>query len=414
LWLIRRPNCITGWFLYFFYAWDLISYTLDPKAFLQKRGSLLGKNFAALGRIIVGEYDQVVEIIQSPQKRGAFLGRARLVPSKFAKFFPLFLSDEGAGGGALHSKLHNHFWVEFVPPAMARVVEQDAVFTGYLKEGIRAQMSNKKTQNMEIQKMTVRYIFHAFIGAPLSDSEVDTVYSLFFAANPLSAYIVGGTKPFSGLTALFQCSRRKGIRQITDVILKSPLMADYVPSDETGNQSEEDYAAMIFSILGIAGIVGTSGLLIQVLTAIPKDAVIDLEDKKEVMFAVLEAARIRAPVNTVNLILSAAMTMTVNGAEKIIPAGSVVGGSIGLASLDAAMFEQPDTFNHHRDNLVKMVLNFNAIGYEATGAGTRQCPGRNVAMKMACDILTLSRNPDTYRGVNSANVHGHYDLHASP
>ena len=142
------------------------------------------------------------------------------------------------------------------------------------------------------------------------------------------------------------------------------------------------------------------------------------------MFAVLEAARMRAPVNTVNLILSAAMTMTVNGAEKIIiPAGSVVGGSIGLASLDAGMFEQPDTFNHHRDNLVKMVLNFNAVGYEATGAGTRQCPGRSVAMKMACDILTLSRNPDTYRGVNSAleqaggidkSLHGHYDLYGSP
>ena len=116
---------------------------------------------------------------------------------------------------------------------------------------------------------------------------------------------------------------------IKNLIIESPLMSDYVPMAQTGNQSKEDFAEMIFSILGIAGVIGTSNLLLEVLTAIPVNAQIDLDDKKDVMFAVLEAARKRAPVNTVNVILTQAKTMIVNGKETIIPAGTVVGGSIG-------------------------------------------------------------------------------------
>jgi len=369
--------------------------------------------------VIVGEYDLLVGIIQSPQKRGYFVGTFLLVPRMLAKCFSLFLSDEDAGGSALHASLHNYFWADFVPPAMARIEEQEVVFTGYLKSGIVAQQSSEKTQRMEIEKMTIRYIFHAFIGTPLSDdsSQVDVIHSLMFSKSPMFNYVLGGTKPFSTLTACFQCGRNKDIRTIKNLIIESPLMSDYVPMAQTGNQSKEDFAEMIFAILGIAGVAGTSNLLLEVLTAIPVNAPIDLGDKKDVMFAVLEAARMRAPVNTVNVILPQAKTMIANGKETIIPAGAVVGGSIGLASLDPAMFEQPDTFNHHRDNLVKMVVNFNAVGFDPVGAGTRQCPGRNVAMKIASDVLTLSRNPDTFKAQNSnidRSVHGHYDLLAPP
>lgn len=178
--------------------------------------------------------------------------------------------------------------------------------------------------------MTIRYIFHAFIGTPLSDSsQVDVIHSLLFSKSPMFNYVVGGTKPFSTLTACFQCGKNKDIMTIKNLIIESPLMSDYVPMAQTGNQSKEDFAEMIFSILGIAGVIGTSNLLLEVLTAIPVNAQIDLDDKKDVMFAVLEAARKRAPVNTVNVILTQAKTMIVNGKETIIPAGTVVGGSIG-------------------------------------------------------------------------------------
>ena len=370
-----------------------MAYPGNPKAFLQERSRLLGKNFTALGRIIVGEYNQVVEIIQSPQKRGPFLGPAELVPCQFAKNFPLFQSDEDAGGGKLHSHLHNHYWADLVPPAVALIKKQEAVFTGYLKEGLAAVMitCSEETKTMEIQKMTIRYIFHAFLGAPIDPSEVDLIHTLLFA---VGNYFSGGMKPFSMLDTCFPSSRTKDIRQIVNLIIKSPLMSDYVPSTETGNQSEEDYAQMIFDVLSIAAVTGTSTLLIEILTGIPENAAIDLDNEKDVMFAVLEATRRSPPVLIVNGILPEAKTMTVNGKEHIIPAGAVVGASIGLASLDPDIFEKPDTFNHHRDNLIKMVVHFNALGYNPVGAGTRQCPGRNVAMKIACDVLTLSRDPE--------------------
>jgi hypothetical protein len=67
------------------------------------------------GRIIVGEYNQAVDIIQSPQKLGAFLGPARLMPRKFSKCLLVFLSDGDAGEErALHSRLHDHLWVDFL------------------------------------------------------------------------------------------------------------------------------------------------------------------------------------------------------------------------------------------------------------------------------------------------------------
>ena len=391
LWLICHPKCISSLVLTLFYTFDLITYSINPKKFLQNRSRILGKNFAALGRVIIGEYEQVVSIIESPQKRGYFLGRARLAPNKVAQNFPLFLSDEAAGGTPLHATLHTHFWETLVPPVLQRINDdEDGAFDNYISSGVKNAATGSK-QKEEIAKMTVRYMFHAFFGAPLSDeSLVNAVHSLLFAASPTQSYVTGATKPFATLVACFQGSRRRAFRKVQDWILESPLLSNYVPSAENGNQSKTDYAQMIFSVVGIAGILGTSNLLLNVL-AIPQDASIDMNNKKQVMNAVLESARVKAPVNTVNAILVEERSMVVNGKERRIPAGSVVGGSIGLASLDPAVFPSPDTYNHERENLVKAVINFNAVGFNVVGAGTRQCPGRNVAMKIASDVLLASR-----------------------
>jgi len=105
-------------------------YSLNPKEFLTKRASILGSNFASLGRIIVGEYDKTAEIIQSPQCRSNFLGRAKLYPNKMSENFLLFLSDLEAGGNETHRNLHKMLWMSVVPSAMARL--SMPVFKNYL------------------------------------------------------------------------------------------------------------------------------------------------------------------------------------------------------------------------------------------------------------------------------------------
>lgn len=103
--------------------------------------------------------------------------------------------------------------------------------------------------------------------------------------------------------------------------------------------------------------------------------------------AVLEAGRINSPVNNINIILSEPTPFNVNGESIIFPNGTVVAASLGLGSLDPKVFPNPQKFDHKRSNLLSQILNYNGIGYNPTGDGTRVCPGRNIALTMAADVL---------------------------
>ena len=130
----------------------------------------------------------------------------------------------------------------------------------------------------------------------------------------------------------------------------------------------------------------------NVVQRVPKDANINLNNEHEVLLAMLEAARINAPVNNVNVILTEEKSMTINNKVVTLPTGSVVAGSIGLASVDPNQFENPLEFNHLRDNLMSYILNFNSVGFDKVGLGTRVCPGRNVALKIVKKVLFKSRD----------------------
>jgi len=380
-----------------FYFLDLLQYSSNPKKFLQKRQAIFGQNFAALGRIIVGDYNDVKEFMQAPQKRSNYLGRVRLMPRKFSKNFPLFLSDQGAGGSALHETIHNHFWADIVPSAVALIDSKETEFSQYLQDGVKIiQNGNEKEATEEISKMTIRYMFHSFFGAPLTERLLSDVFVLSQTNGLFSSILLGGVKPFVYFTHCCQCSRSSKIKRVMEFILGSPLLADYVPGEANGNQNSEDYAAMLLDVVIIAAIGGTTNLVVQVINAIPDDAKIDLNDDKDVMMAVLEAARRKSPVNTVNLVIPEERNLVVNGKERTIPANTLLGVSIGLASLDGSVFAAPDVFNHKRENLLKAVINFNHAGYSPEGAGTRQCPGRNIAIKYASDVLKLSRTKNYY------------------
>ncbi len=149
--------------------------------------------------------------------------------------------------------------------------------------------------------------------------------------------------------------------------------------------------------MGIAGCVGTSQLCYQVLDAIPTDYDINLSDKMEVTRAVLEAARMKAPVNNVNVILQNPLSLVIKGKEYTFTKGTPVAASIGLSSVDAQEFENPHTFDPERENLLSSTINFNHVGYSAVGAGKRQCPGRNIAIRLASDLLVQSRSvPESF------------------
>uniref|UniRef100_A0A7S3QBI4 Cytochrome P450 n=1 Tax=Chaetoceros debilis TaxID=122233 RepID=A0A7S3QBI4_9STRA len=396
LWLILHPNFITRFFLWFFYVFEVLAYSINPKSFLNSRSDVLGKNYAALGKIIIGDYRLVAGIIEGAQKRGAFLGRARLAHKKVASAFPLFLSDEGAGGTSLHSTIHQNIWA-LAQPALDRAHGPE--FDKYVEDGVR---EYKRTQkNGALNDMTAKYVFHAVFGAPLPNKkELKNIQTLFIGNFPWSSYVFGAVKPFSALFHCFQCSRTSRIKRLKEVVLATPLLLGYVPSEANGHLSADEYAEMLVSVCGIAGILGTSNLIKNVAKAIPENVSIDLSDQREVMRAVLEAARIRAPVNNVNVLTTTVKTMRVNNKLKTLPMNTVFAGSIGLACFDESVFANPKKYDHKRENIEKAVLNFNHVGFSPEGAGTRQCPGRNIAMKLAADFLIGLRTPAFVENIN--------------
>jgi hypothetical protein len=400
LWLITHSNCITKILLHILYSIDVLLYSIGPRAFLLRRRDIFGPNFASLGRIIIGEYDIVASIINSPQKRGPFLGRAKLYPSGLPQNFPLLLSDKDAGGGDTHATLHQYVWESLIPPAMIRL--DDPAFDRYLQDCVGKLMSGGgnlgvKETRVIVRQTTIQYIFHAILGLPLSQAQISDVYTLFFSQSPTSDYVLGILKPWSFAFHHFPCcclqnTRTKLISSLTQFIVDSPALANYVQSQDNANLTKQEYAEVLLAVSGIAGCLGTSNLLLNVLNEIPKDYDIDLDSKMEVTLAVLEAARIRAPVNNVNVILQNKLQLDINSKGHTFPPGTVVAASIGTASNDLAKFKDPHKFNPKREHLMSANLNFNHVGFNPVGAGTRQCPGRNIAVRAASQLLKISRS----------------------
>lgn len=388
LWLILHPNCFTNLILSFLYFIDLLVYTINPQRFLTARSKSLGLNYASLGKIITGEYAECADIISKPQSRGFYLGRARLNQRYVHKKFLLSLSDQSAGGTGLHATLHEHVWRDLAPYA-ERIIERDAAqFDKYILDGL------KGDDYASFLKMAAKCIFHAFSGEAPSSAVVNAAVGLFIKNSPTSSYIGGALNPVAKfIPNCLRGKRRKQLKTLTDFFLASPLMQDGdIVKPEFEMKSNAEYAELLAVILGLAGTLGTGNLCLNVVQRVPKDANIDLNNDHEVLLAMLEAARINAPVNNINVILTEEKSMTINNKVVTLPIGSVVAGSIGLASVDPNQFENPLEFNHLRDNLMSYILNFNSVGFDKIGLGTRVCPGRNVALTIVKKVLFKSRD----------------------
>ena len=97
--------------LTFFYTVEVVIYSLRPQGFLTRRQKAVGPNFAALGKLIVGEYREVAPRLMGPQARGPYLGpylgRLRLLEDRFSPYFLLFLSNQPGPEEKLHHQVRD-------------------------------------------------------------------------------------------------------------------------------------------------------------------------------------------------------------------------------------------------------------------------------------------------------------------
>lgn len=399
LWLLLHPNFLTNFFLNtVFYNLDLVEYSkVGPKNFLMARSKTMkSKNFAALGRLIVGDFEDVAEIIEEPQKRSTYLGRAKLNPKRMSDTFMLFLSDaeaiamESKKGmdKETHATLHEHFVKDVVPVAMKRISSNEETFKNYVKEGIenmRKAKAENKPPDVELGRMVVKYIVHAFLGAQ-SDEMVKTMEALIISTDPKTSLVAPASLPIPDCLI---GGRVKNIDFAVEYILNSEFMAKYEPNESNVHQPKETYARLIMEIMGIAGILGTSGLVGNIVSQVPEDLIVNFNNHQEVFKVVLEAGRMKTPVNNVNILLPEKKKFKIHGKERTLPKNTLVAGNLCLASLDPDRFADPHTFDHTRSNLVKDAILFHSNGYEV--GGKRGCPGRGIATKLAGDFLTMMR-----------------------
>jgi hypothetical protein len=84
-------------------------------------------------------------------------------------------------------------------------------------------LKEKKAVFPEVQKLTIRYIFHAIFSSPVTDSQVDLIQDLFIKASPTSDYVTGALNPIGALVCCCQGSRNKAITEVKEIILQSPV-----------------------------------------------------------------------------------------------------------------------------------------------------------------------------------------------
>ncbi len=387
-WLLKHPNAFTRWLLGLFYDADATTYTLiGAQTFLTRREALLGPNFVALGKLILGGYDDVARHILKPQKRGAYLGRFRLVEDRLSEYFLLFISDQGAGGGEVFEQVYETVWDLMLGPAVERTQEPEAlaeidkfVETAYAL----GNPPQEKAVAKDLQEMIIRYMIRVILKVELNDGQLEVLHPLAFGAKPSESFILSIARPFA--RDKVPSKVQAGEALFIDLVEKSPVMAGFDAANKY-NLDRRQFVEALFQMIAVAGFLGSENLANSVLTKTPPECEIDVENAEAVEKAVLEVARRWSPVNNVNVIAQEPVTVAIKGKAHTFPVGTVMALSIGIANLDPKEFPKPKEFDPERANLCPHFLSFNAVGDE----GARRCPGRGVAVAMASQLLVAWR-----------------------
>jgi hypothetical protein len=378
-----------------YYAEDMgLARTGDLEFFLKRKAECGGGggNFATYGKLMIGEYNDIARLLQTPQVRGAHLGRGFLTPDRLPQQFMLALDDPGTGTeqseSGVHQILHDFAWYDTIGKAQARINSDETTkaalesyITRLITEVTEAGEDAAAVKNA-VQFFTCRYMMKALFDLDYNDAHVAKLQMLWQAPGAALASIFIGMVPdeqFAGIKQLLD--------SISADIAASPALVHYEPSENNFNLTREEWANELMYIVGIAAKGGGANLAHNLFSKMPSTYEVDPSNHEEMAKVVLEAGRIKSPVNGVNLILQEPTDFEIGGEVKTFPEGTVVFLCIALGSLDEKVFPDPHTFDHTRDNLMSNILNFNSVGYDAEAVGTRVCPGRNIAFKMAMDVL---------------------------
>lgn len=355
----------------------------------------MGPNYAALGRLIVGEYYAVATLIKNPQNQGVFLRSARLLRNRLPADFLLFLSDKEAGVSGQHKAFHDYIWNSLLiqaqdrspEPRLQKLIDELVHFAHQY-----GNTPDAKSISPNVQRMVIRYLMLVILEVTVNETQVEAIRKLFCTGGSTADYIFKTITPYA-LPNFMLHSLQNNIDEIVLLIQSSPVLKDYFPSVANHYLSKQQWSYLLLSIVGMAVLKNGVDLATYVLSEIPSDFPIDTSDNILVQRAVLEIARCHAPVNMVNVITPQFMSFEVAGKACDFPKGTLLAACIGLANQDIRQFPDPAAFNPDRDNLMSALISFNLVDFHATGyAGRHTCPGRNIVLSMCADLLVTWRN----------------------
>jgi len=377
------------------YDADLFEYAGDIRCFMKFRSHLCGgktRNFASLGRLIIGDYDQVIGLISSEnQIRGPYIGAMRMREDRVRPFLSLTISD-----GDVHASVRMALIDHIILPAQERI-KSDASVGVLLEKYVKAFVTsasligkglNPIPLRHTIDTFAIRWIMKAVFDLDIDDGVVDLMKYLF-RGNIQDSFFSYHVEPFATKTTsdeqaqdLVNAFERLGLI-IQD---SSPLLA-YDHQRGNASMTKKDFSLMLGELIG-ANVIALGIMIESMFEFIPDDHFINHTDPIEVESAVLELARLRAPVDHVTTLLSKEAVFNVGGENKTFPAGTAVSSNLALANWDSNIFVDPMKFNHTRFNLRSHTVSFAYQGYNPSKMPRRSCPGKNIAMKAGSDVLT--------------------------
>ena len=259
LFLIRHPNFLTNFLLSVFHFFDLLAVAVQGvKEVLEYRHKHIGPNFAAFGMLSVGDYDEVVSLIDSPQRRGNFLGPIRMMPGRFPEKFLISLSDEGGGGSDMHQVLHDFMWETLSKPAFERLSQPE--LSGYIEElikDLKMKVADKNPTNKDVtplvQRMVIKYIMHSLFDVRVTESQIKKLSKLFYTGGLRENYTAHGIKAIN-LPNCFVRDISEDFAEIAKLIEESPSLKDYEPSAANNYVSKKEWSEVMATVMGVAAL----------------------------------------------------------------------------------------------------------------------------------------------------------------
>lgn len=386
---------------------------MDPYYLSWKRMAF-GENFIAAGQVVLGEWDEVVKAITSPQARTCRLGTTLLddrhLPTEKLVFGPdrdlfvLALSQKGAGGDGtyetLRSTIDRHIIMS--PDVWKR---RDDVIARKLMDQLAEDYDTMKEKDFfyggrkdhGFECFMIKYIHYCLFGLNPFDTKSMGILQDFYFTNTATLWYMRTVGSILNIKGKFTLS--KLLRQVINIYVNSSALAAF-PDNEKISRFELAHA--ITPIMAIAALVGPGHLMRSAMGADPlpeykdkpgtskidvKDiwAKINLKDDAEVDRFIYEVGRLWNPVGHTHRTATEEFTVKVLGKERTFPEGTVISIPINMCMSNTNIWGSTTfEFDHNRKDLIEKSMIFHSVGNKNAG---RMCPGKSFAMKMMREVI---------------------------